>query len=165
MSDIACRCCEKNRREKASWGPGPWQDEPDRVPWEHAGLPCILRRNLFGAWCGYVGVPPGHPCRAKIGRDAETRQLDAHGGITYTAECHGCVCHEPKPGEAEDLWWLGFDCAHAGDTQPALDQMLRRHESPSMLRFLEGDHYWTLAEVKVETERLAEQLAVMGAET
>lgn len=49
--------------DKKNWGPGPWQDEPDHVEFEHAGLPCILHRNkhVTGAWCGYAVVTPGHP--------------------------------------------------------------------------------------------------------
>jgi len=50
--------------KKEQWGPGPWQDEPDRLDWrdERTGLHCAIRRNdLFGNLCGYVGVPVGHP--------------------------------------------------------------------------------------------------------
>jgi hypothetical protein len=50
--------------DKASWGPGPWQDEPDKMQWPDpaTGSPCLLvRSQTTGAWCGYVGVMPGHP--------------------------------------------------------------------------------------------------------
>jgi hypothetical protein len=49
---------------KSAWGPGPWQDEPDRVEWndERTGLACrIIRNMMFGHLNGYVGVPPTHP--------------------------------------------------------------------------------------------------------
>ena len=46
--------------KNAAWGQGPWDDEPDRVDFEHAGFPCLLLRNpRLGQWCGYVAVPPG----------------------------------------------------------------------------------------------------------
>jgi hypothetical protein len=38
-----------------------WDNEPDRVEFESLGLPCLIVRNPFGALCGYVGVPEGHP--------------------------------------------------------------------------------------------------------
>lgn len=49
--------------DKSDWGDGPWQLEPDKAQWPdvETGLPCLIVRNTFGAWCGYVGVPPGHP--------------------------------------------------------------------------------------------------------
>src|SRR5947207_1159298 len=47
---------------KSEWGPGEWQDEPDRLEWRHtSGLPCLIVRNHMGSLCGYVGVPPAHP--------------------------------------------------------------------------------------------------------
>lgn len=47
---------------KSEWAPGPWHDEPDALDWrdDRTGLSCAIRRNAAGAWCGYVGVPPGH---------------------------------------------------------------------------------------------------------
>ena len=53
---------------KAEWGPGPWQDEPDRAEWRAAaGLPAMAIRNTHtsGSWCGYVAVAPGHPFYGK----------------------------------------------------------------------------------------------------
>lgn len=49
--------------DKAKWGTGPWQDEPDKRQWqdEVTKLPCLLVRGPHGALCGYVGVPKGHP--------------------------------------------------------------------------------------------------------
>ena len=49
--------------DKASWGPGPWQDEPDKEQFadEVTGYACLIKRNPAGALCGYVGVPEGHP--------------------------------------------------------------------------------------------------------
>lgn len=49
---------------RSSWGPGPWDNEPDELDWrdERTGLPCAIRRNPFaGQLNGYVGVPPTHP--------------------------------------------------------------------------------------------------------
>jgi hypothetical protein len=49
---------------KNRWGEGPWQNEPDRLEWtdQETGLHClIIRTNISGSLCGYVGVEPSHP--------------------------------------------------------------------------------------------------------
>lgn len=209
---------------KALWGDGPWQQEPDRLEFEHAGLPCILNRApVTGAWCGYVGVPPGHKLygiwyggcikgckkekpsyvtRKEIGRAkrqgdvAKVNMLVAmrnmnkssfykrmrkehprascdygmnhspesilrvHGGITYSDYCHGVICHTPKPGEADNVYWFGFDCAHAWDLSPAMEARLRSYRS-----FVHASHpndvYRDIEYAKTETKNLAEQLAAL----
>jgi hypothetical protein len=113
--------------DKASWPRGPWDDEPDRIEWHdpNTGLPCLMLRSwTLGHWCGYVGLPPGHPWH---GRDPELLSVAAHGGLTSVGPCHDDdrpkreqVCHEPQPGEPDDVWWLGFDCAHGYDDVPNL---------------------------------------------
>jgi len=32
------------------------------------------------------------------------------------------VCHIPEPGEPDNVWWFGFDCAHAFDFCPAFSK-------------------------------------------
>jgi hypothetical protein len=153
---IACR--ETGRcKDRAGWGPGPWDNEPDRVEFRHAGLACLLHRGGGGAWCGYVGLPPGHPAHGKGYGDALLYGVSAHGGLTYAAPCAHHVCHVPKPGEPDDLWWLGFDCAHAMDRLPG-------HLESGFVGLGGGDHYWTVEDVTRETKALAEQLAAMGEE-
>lgn len=164
MSDLA-KEMESHRTRvaeaRAKWPRGPWDQEPDRVEFEHQGLPCILlRQPSSGHWCGYVGVPPEHPAFGKAPRyyDDEgkelppnpTNDLDVHGGITYTEHCAGAVCHVPKPGEDDRRWWLGFDCAHAYDLTPrgAADE----------LRCC-GEVYRDARYVEMECRSLAEQLA------
>ena len=39
----------------------PWETEPDHLAFEADGLPCVMWRNHYRAWCGYVGVGPEHP--------------------------------------------------------------------------------------------------------
>lgn len=54
---------ENHTYDKAGWGEGPWQSEPDKRQWqdEATGLPCLIVRGPVGALCGYVGVPLEHP--------------------------------------------------------------------------------------------------------
>ena len=146
--------------KKAAWPQGPWDDEPDRIAWRDSetGRHCLMKRNGYGAWCGYVGVEPGHPLYKK-GYDVKgVYMLDVHGGITYADECderrdeNGCeigICHTPPPGEPDAIWWLGFDCNHGCDDAPGND-------------FFDGtsrlEAYRDVEYVKNEVRQLARQL-------
>lgn len=137
---------------KAAWGPGPWQDEPDRLEWkdERTGLACLISRNMhFGNLCGYVGVPPMHPyfgwdrsddIKLAPG-DLEDTTVDdigtldafiymlqggpSHGTIplSMTMKAHHGITFS---GSIDDspLWWFGFDCGHAWDVAPAVERTL-----------------------------------------
>ena len=48
-------------------------------------------------------------------------------------------------------WWLGFDCVHLGDAHP----------SGRSVRF-GNETYKTMAYVRAQTERLAEQMAAVA---
>jgi hypothetical protein len=105
--------------DKSGWGPGAWQDEPDKIQWvdEETGLDCLMvRHDSLGHWCGYVGVAEGHPAFEKDYDDVDVR---VHGGLTFAAACQADACHVPEPGRPEKVWWLGFDCAHAFDLSPS----------------------------------------------
>lgn len=112
--------------DRDNWPPGEWDHEPDKVEWidDDTGLPCIIHRGRTGAWCGYVGVAPDHPYHGR--HDYDQVPVEVHGGLTYAAPCNPHddddfgVCHKAEPGEPDDVWWLGFDCAHAGDEMPGL---------------------------------------------
>lgn len=63
-----------------------------------------------GYRCGYVRIPQEHPLYGKDCHDDEVWELNIHGGITFGEADKPCE----KEGE-DNAWWLGFDCAHAGD--------------------------------------------------
>lgn len=150
------------------WGDGPWVNEPDRVEFESHGYACVMRRNFMrGTWCGYVGVPEGHPNYGKW-----DESLDVHGGVTYAED------HFPESGKPRsDLWWTGFDCGHAFDYAPADAAMWREvgmkmpeRMRPEWAALEEGRLPWDLhstyldAEyVRGQVEGLAAQLAAMTA--
>lgn len=92
-----------------------WEYEPNRLEFSHLNYPCLIVRNPGGALCGYVGVPPGHPWHKK---HYDEVAANVHGGLTYSDSCSDHVCHVPKPGETDDVWWVGFDCSHVGDYSP-----------------------------------------------
>ncbi len=113
---------------KHTWPVGPWNDEPDKKQWrdEETGFPCLIVRNPVGALCGYVGVPEAHPWfGVELDSYAEGMEVpDVHGGVTFASFCSGHkqgVCHVVETGENDRVWWVGFDCAHAGDVSPKYD--------------------------------------------
>jgi hypothetical protein len=142
--------------DKSSWGPGPWQKEPDRVDFIHAGFACFAKRGPLGQWCGYVGVPREHPCYAN-GYDG--LDVDVHGGLTYANKCDGPICHVPEPGMPDDVWWLGFDCAHSGDLVPGMNAHRRVTGFPTS----DYETYKDLAYVSAQIRSLAQQLAALPA--
>ena len=138
--------------DKAQWGPGPWEQEPDKVEWTDMAtwLTCLaVRHKESGHWCGYVGVAKEHPL---YGVDYDTPDVEVHGGLTFAEKCnesdkeHG-VCHHGP----EALWWFGFDCAHGGDVIPDFS---RRD-----LSWHRQSEYRDLAYVRAECARLAKQLS------
>lgn len=144
---------------KETWGEGPWMREPDRLDFEHAGFPCLLVRGPLGQWCGYVAMPPGHRLHGRDSSECD-EAVSVHGGITYADSCAGHVCHVPKPGEPDNVWWLGFDFAHAYDFKPAMQAMRKLSGGgPPPQSLLDAEHYWTMDEARAETERLADQVA------
>ena len=154
--------------DKSTWGDGPWQDEPDRVEWRIGEFVALARRNRMGAWCGYIGLPPGHPWHGLHAFGDEHNSLDdieVHGGINYTDACmvvegmdpQELVCHTPLPGESDDVWWLGFDCLHAWDIGPAMDAQMREAGLAPMRPNDIVYHYRDVAYVTREVEHLAEQ--------
>ena len=162
--------------DKTGWGEGPWQDEPDKEQWTDkvTGFPCLIVRSRFsGALCGYVGVNDAHPWYGQSywpqAADGETlspvlqalAQVDVHGGLTYSGACQEgpeeiTICHV-APGEPE-LWWFGFDCAHAWDLPPgrAMREMMRFGWRP-----MPDQVYRDLAYVKAECASLALQATLV----
>ena len=96
----------------------PWEDEPDHAEWtqEVSGYKCrILRNEITGSLCGYVGIPREHRF---WGTEYNTHdELDdisdnVHGGLTYSRE------------ESDGWWYFGFDTNHIDDFAPKLVEML-----------------------------------------
>jgi hypothetical protein len=146
--------------DKASWGAGPWSDEPDKVQWtdDQTGLPCLVKRGPMGNWCGYVAVAEGHPWFEQDYDDVRPYP-DVHGGLTYADFCQqgpeeSSICHVPEPGQPDRVWWLGFDCGHAWDLMPAMRGVLG---SP-----ISGGVYRDIGFVRSEVEQLAQQCHAAG---
>ena len=123
----------------------PWENEPDSLDWSHAGLRCAIRRGpLTGALNGYVAVPAGHP---QDGQLPDDDSFGIHGGFTYS---DGHLPGPERPSWDEGYWWIGFDCAHAGDLIPEIGP------------FFDEDVYRDIAYVREQAERLASHLAAIA---
>ncbi len=163
--------------DKSTWGPGPWQTEPDKRQWLDAatGLPCIIRRHFsFGSLCGYVAIPRGHPAFRALEDDLD---VSVHGGLTFSGSCDPegdpalAICHVVEPGEDDDVFWFGFDCGHYLDVQPGMDAM-QREDGRRTISEIMGNRgfgasgswqrvYRDWAYVTGQVESLATQLAAM----
>ena len=150
---------------------GPWMNEPDRIQWVSNGLDCLMiRQPSMGNWCGYVGVPKGHKLFGADYNEAhDLAPISVHGGLTYADKCGHFICHDPNSGKHDDVWWFGFDCAHAYDLSPSM--LKYRMENPELKRLYErslardpenADVYRDEAYVKNEVENLARQLRIVG---
>lgn len=98
--------------------------------------------------------------------------MDIHGGLTYAAGCKGDICHVPAEGEPDNVWWFGFDCAHAFDLCPEMAANLKKMKHlmppapPGLVEAMERadwrDVYRDVAYVTAECASLAKQLAEMA---
>jgi len=163
---------------KMDWGEGEWQHEPDKIQFldEKTGYPCLIVRNNYGALCGYVGISPGHK---HYGEDLSSYDkadsLEVHGGITFASGCQEGnsdfgVCHLVDDGEEDNVWWIGFDCAHLGDLEPnkygrkrSIVKPILDAACPEFLLRNSSDQYRNIEYVKNEIKNLACQLKLCEA--
>lgn len=141
-----------NEVDRTNWPSGAWDNEPDRKQWEdkETGLPCLIIRNDLGNLCGYVGVDKNH---IFFHKEYYEINVEVHGGLTYSGECNGRICHEANEiKEENETWWLGFDCAHYGDFSPGLS----KYRGFDLLN--EVIDYKDLTYVEGECEALAKQI-------
>lgn len=122
-------------------GYGEWVEEPDIVVLEYLGYKAKIRRVFLlepvaieeyyfgGHLCGYVQIPEDHPY---FNKDHSHSNIDAHGGLTFwdfgDFNENGYI-------DSKDIFWIGYDCAHAGDYVPSFE--LFRRTNPVMLKFRE----------------------------
>lgn len=138
---------------------GPWSNEPHRLEFRAYGMSCLLVRDFrMWNWCGYVGMLPGHP---SYGKNYDDIEVSVHGGLTYSRVCEVPVCHIAQPAEPDELYWVGFDCAHGGDLVPGLEATQVKLNIPSLPFYEKRQTYKTMDYARRETEALARQLSDM----
>jgi len=149
------------------WDDGPWKTEPDKAQWidDKTGLDCLIVRNFSGALCGYVGLPTSHKLHGKGYDEVSSINNDicVHGELTFAGKCtpHGDeeskgICHTGDIAN-KDVWWLGFDCHHCGDTAPRDTKFAKEFGGP-FKEIIKYGKYRDFEYVKAETELLASQL-------
>jgi hypothetical protein len=151
---------ERCAQDRKDWCAGPWDNEPDKRVWidDATGLDCLMVRNRWGVWCGYVGVPPGHRYHGVAYQDVD---VNVHGGLTFSDGCElgrppeDGICHVPQDGRPDDVWWLGFDCGHYMDFSPRMEYLDRAIPGTSITK---DTTYRDVAYVEAEVARLAAQL-------
>ena len=106
----------------------------EREWFTRAGSRGLVLRGLV--LCGYVELLDGHPWRELASWDVSA---SVHGGVSFAGRLR-----------SREGYWIGFDCAHAGDAMPTLDGRMI------------GDRVWTVDEVAEEVEQLAAQVCEAG---
>lgn len=129
-------------------------DRPANALWVHRGIHCaIYLGGVAVSFNGYVRLPDGHPW---LGLHYDNIPADVHGGLTY-AEGN----------------WIGFDTGHAFDywrdeeiDANVLPQDRKQWEAlhpllkeARRLPMADWEDFWTMARLREEVERLADQVA------
>jgi hypothetical protein len=150
--------CEENKKKTQF---GPWINEPNRLEFKHSGIDCLLIRHTeMLYWCGYAGVPEGHPLFGKGYYEIYNYEreggidISVHGGLSFSGKCNGLICHLSD----NETWWFGWDTAHFNDLCPILtSDVFDILSSPERRRAV----YRDIEYVKEETKSLADQLAAL----
>jgi hypothetical protein len=95
---------------------------------------CVLFQPL-GFRCGYVLIPKWHKLYEQDYNDING--IYCHGGLTYSSHV---LVNTEYPG-----WWIGFDCAHAGDgydreSQSRYFGTTKQDSFFSMLNYMTGNY-------------------------
>ena len=127
--------------------------EPDAWSGEYLGFPVYARRNSMGFWCGYIGLPAGHPWSWL----ADPHNVAVHGGVSYGQNS----LTDRAVGDFSD-WYLGFDCGHHGDFIPSFVTAEPGVDPLATATRLHATYDWhivyrTLEYVQAELRSLAEQ--------
>lgn len=127
------------------------------------GFRSVIAKMPMGHLCGYVGIPEEHLLYElhysthskylvpffnkakdeKVGNrgilpmffwDGESVNMElafnVHGSVTFTSD-------NLLEEDENDLWWIGFDCAHYGDTPEKCDEGYVESECRNLSRQLD----------------------------
>lgn len=135
-----------------------WAIEPNRVSFTYKGFECLIVRNdILGFLTGYVAVPEGHVLYGKDYGSEAVYSIDVHGGMTFSEEGMtyingtGNYFKRFKNAHGKKLWWIGFDCGHAGDLVPYIHGF-------GLLSI--GETYKNIDFVKNEIKSMIDQITV-----
>jgi hypothetical protein len=129
----------------------PWENEPNLISLEGEGYHLLIVRNPhLKTLCGYVGVTRQHPWFLSHYDDKKLRNIWVHGGLTFSQK--GGVSHFKKK-----YWYFGFDCAHAGDLVPSMQEVFQKTNIAPFSLF-KNEVYRDIDYVQDEVRNLLEQL-------
>jgi len=140
---------------KENWGDGVWQKEPDGAFWidDETNYCCMVRRNTYGTWAGYVGVDNNHPFFCLNKRHHRYNTILVHGGVTFSDYD---VKSDGEFYPPIRRWWIGFDCFKNVDLVPT-----KLAELPAVKNIhtpIKTAEYRTYTFVIDQTNQLAYQL-------
>lgn len=147
---------------------------------EYKGYRCVVVFTQLGHRCGYVGLKPNNPLynidydekvswlKLKEGEQLGKRSVfalfsdlgdletgvspglyfDVHGGITFSENL------EDYPAKHDNLWWLGFDCGHAGDSKDYKTLLKYKLQDE---KYVSEEMSWGLDYGEIRTQEYAEQ--------
>jgi hypothetical protein len=146
------------------------EDEGNYKEFSYRTYRCYIKRvQEMGHLCGYVAISKDNKLYGKSWdeiEETEAPDIVVHGGITY---CDDNIPGQPET-EGRDLWYIGFDCAHAGDLMPFMLQgmtldMMRLKFMTDLVEGHTGDDFLKRTEtykdmkyVTKELKRLVRQL-------
>lgn len=150
----------KTLYNKAEWPAGPWIEEPDYMLWlsPDSMYPCVLRRNMLGAWAGFVGIAPDHPLYQATHTEMAIESIDIYGGVVFTGFSPEDDIEVSPPIRR---WWIGFGCMTPDDATPrqAKKPKSTKKVAPKKSTKKSAATYKTIEFVRAHTESLAAQLA------
>jgi len=71
---------------------------------------CVIVGQSLGHRCGYIAIPKDNEL---YGKDYDNIDVSVHGGLTYAEYSENSYPLETE----EQVYSLGFDCAHCGDSK------------------------------------------------
>jgi len=122
-----------------------YSEQLDEISQETANLAEIGQKGPMLAFTAMCGSDDEHNA---IRRSLDVI-IDCHGGLTYSSTSKG----GDYPVKSSNLWWFGFDCAHAWDNDIEPDPNWPRIYSDGEVRSLEF--------VQEQCESIAAQLMTL----
>lgn len=94
-------------------------------------LPITWLSGLEHGWGnGYVAVSEDHPW---FNKDYDSINVDIHGGLTFAG-----FPNDGMPKDVEDMWVVGFDCAHFNDNSTTCPKEYVEAETQRLLEQAEN---------------------------
>ena len=115
--------------------------------WEYKGRKCLVLR-INGHYCGYGETKLNGVGYSKEFGSYETSpgsNISPHGGLTFAGK-HNELPNNPFD---KDIWYFGFDCAHAGD-----------YVDFGFMESEKDGHVWTKEEVIKQTEDMIDEIII-----